>query len=61
MTDVTNEQARTVRDMIEPAIMKAGGWVNTHAHADRHLPCRLKFWKCAVPARCSRSGTHLIV
>ena len=35
MTDVTNEQARTVRDMIEPAIMKAGGWVNTHAHADR--------------------------
>ena len=35
MTDVTNEQARTVRDMIEPAIMKAGGWINTHAHADR--------------------------
>ena len=26
---------RTVRDMIEPAIKKAGGWVNTHAHADR--------------------------
>ena len=21
--------------MIEPAIMAAGGWVNTHAHADR--------------------------
>ena len=26
---------RTVREMIEPAIKKAGGWVNTHAHADR--------------------------
>lgn len=26
---------RTVREMIEPAILKAGGWVNTHAHADR--------------------------
>ena len=25
----------TIRDMIEPAIMAAGGWVNTHAHADR--------------------------
>lgn len=25
----------TIRDMLEPAIMKAGGWVNTHAHADR--------------------------
>ncbi len=25
----------TVRDMIEPAILAAGGWINTHAHADR--------------------------
>ncbi len=31
----TNENALTIRDMIEPAIMAAGGWVNTHAHADR--------------------------
>ena len=29
------EKPLTVRDLIEPAIMKAGGWVNTHAHADR--------------------------
>lgn len=61
MTDVTNEQARTVRDMIEPAIMKAGGWVNTHAHADRAFTLSPEILKCAVPARCSRSGTHLIV
>ena len=25
----------TIRDIIEPAIKAAGGWVNTHAHADR--------------------------
>lgn len=25
----------TIREMLEPAIMKAGGWINTHAHADR--------------------------
>ena len=30
-----NTNALTIRDMIEPAIMAAGGWVNTHAHADR--------------------------
>ena len=32
---MTNETPRTIREMIEPEIMKRGGWVNTHAHADR--------------------------
>ena len=32
---MTTENPRTIREMLEPAIMKAGGWVNTHAHADR--------------------------
>ncbi|MCF0253757.1 MAG: amidohydrolase family protein [Duodenibacillus sp.] len=32
---MTAENARTVREMIEPVIMARGGWVNTHAHADR--------------------------
>lgn len=27
--------ARTIREMLEPRIAAAGGWVNTHAHADR--------------------------
>lgn len=26
---------KTVREMLEPAIARNGGWVNTHAHADR--------------------------
>ena len=30
-----NTNPKTIREMLEPAIMKAGGWVNTHAHADR--------------------------
>ena len=31
----TDNAPLTIRDMIEPAIKAAGGWVNTHAHADR--------------------------
>ena len=31
----TTAHALTIRDMIEPAIKAAGGWVNTHGHADR--------------------------
>lgn len=29
------QSACTVREILEPAIKKAGGWVNAHAHADR--------------------------
>ena len=32
---MTIENPRTIREMLEPQIKKAGGWVNTHAHADR--------------------------
>lgn len=28
---------KTVREMLEPAIARNGGWVNTHAHADRNF------------------------
>ncbi|MEI3144817.1 MAG: hypothetical protein V8S69_06130 [Dakarella massiliensis] len=56
------EKPLTVRDLIEPAIMKAGGWVNTHAHADRAFTLSDKVleirrtytlqqkWKCSGPA-----------
>lgn len=29
------ETPLTIRSMIEPVIKRNGGWVNTHAHADR--------------------------
>ncbi|HBZ57697.1 MAG TPA: hypothetical protein DEO49_00900 [Sutterella sp.] len=32
---MTTTTPRTIREMIEPEILKRGGWVNTHAHADR--------------------------
>ena len=32
---MSEENPQTIREMLEPAIRKAGGWVNTHAHADR--------------------------
>ena len=47
---------RTVREMIEPAIKKAGGWVSTLTQTVR-LRCLPKFWRCVARTLCSRSGT----
>lgn len=50
------EKPLTVRDLIEPAIMKAGGWVNTHAMRTVPLLCQTRCWKSAALIRCSRNG-----
>ena len=50
---------RTVRDMIEPAIKKAGG-TRTLTQTVR-LRCLPKFSRCAARTLCSRSGMHWIV
>lgn len=56
----TDNAPLTIRDMIEPAIKAAGGWVNTHAHADRAYtlsPDVLEMRRTCTPAEVGCAGS----